>query len=284
MPQNSITSSDTMSSNVVHQFTVEFNGKIYNLQIIKSVPKPITSFNGQKIAHPWYPCGDSDDKMNWQTNKRYDTNNPRYDDIDEVLHNTDRFDIKHDGSCGAVMWDGEKFIPYKRYDVRKDKKTGEWKTYNKNDSWIECEPKPIIDDATHWPHFIPVTKEDKPSKWYFKAFENKKITEVDTKTLNKGDMFTIEYMGKVLNGKISDMVDDVNLVFHGALQMDIPKPLRCHDGFKRIFETLPLMEGLICYTNKYGPIKIRCEMMGIDWGTAKVDKFDLRHGLSTFVV
>lgn len=67
--------------------------------------------------------------------------------------------IKRDGTA-CMAKDG---VLYKRYDAKRNRKTGEYKT-PPNGSIPCCEP----DDVTgHWPHWAPVTDDD---KWHKEAF------------------------------------------------------------------------------------------------------------------
>jgi hypothetical protein len=79
-------------------------------------------------------------------------------------------------------------------------------------------------------------------------------------------------MGKYFNGKTSDMIGDVGIVLHGTLQIIIPKPLRNVYGIRKIFESMPVVEGIVCYPEGLIPMKIRAEMYeGLEWGNVTPD-------------
>jgi len=104
-------------------------------------------------------------------------------------------------------------------------------------------------------------------KWSQNAFDSS--TEYISKMTPEvhGNTVTIEYMGKKFNGKPSDPISkECGIVIHGSLRMDVPKPLRNYDGFKKIFENVSI-EGLVAYPQNGPPMKIRAELFeGISWG------------------
>jgi hypothetical protein len=108
-------------------------------------------------------------------------------------------------------------------------------------------------------------------KWYIKAFEDSQ-TFISTMSPDiYGNIVTIEYMGPKFNGKVSDPIErEAGIVLHGSLQMEIPRELRTPEGFKHIFQALPVIEGLVAYPSSgLSPMKIRAEMFeGINWGNA----------------
>lgn len=155
---------------------------------------------------------------------------------DDILH-ADSFTMKHDGSCGLLKWDGSQHQPFTRYDVKRDKTTGE---FNPPDGGIPCEEKPTTDEATHWPHMVPCKLPD--HKWHLSAFE---LAKPLLGTLEERD-YTIEWFGRKFNYKWSDPTDcSACIVPHGSVAFDIPMALRTPKGFAAIFNAIPNIEGLV---------------------------------------
>lgn len=245
--------------------------KIFTVQEQEVVIKiyPLTSlkdrnFNGQKLHHPFetittvktVPCFDRQKRASSRniTEMHYEM---------AVVHEavedlqTATFEMKHDGSCGYIEYNPEKneYIPYARYDVKRDPKTKQFKTPPENA--IPCEPQPTTADATHWPHFVPCSSDPKAYTWYLHAFElAKKSGKLDSTKKS----FTCEYMGKKFNWKPCDGVDlDAAIVPHGLVTIDIPAELRTPEGIRAVLQELDFMEGMIVY-GKNHTWKIRREM------------------------
>ena len=54
-------------------------------------------------------------------------------------------------------------------------------------------------------------------------------------------------------------------MLHGSLQISIEKEMRTYDGFKKLFEEIPNIEGVVAYTKK-GQFKIRRNMFeSLEW-------------------
>lgn len=264
-----------MDESVLFSVPVELGGKTYQVEVFKTSAKS-RKFKGQKILHPY-----SFDKS---------TKNVKYNDDDtnsEKLRNVSFFGVKHDGSCGALMWNEEtqKWIPYARYDIKlkdgvpvtptidiedKTKPKGKYgypkiKRARDISAWIECEPMSIDEDATHWPHFVPLSEDPNQYKWFQQAFDKSReeIEKLDPK--NHGKIITIEYMGKKINGKPADPIQyETGIVLHNSMGMRIPMELRTFAGFKAIFEKLPI-EGLVAYCDDDTIFKIRSDMFGFNW-------------------
>ena len=151
------------------------------------------------------------------------------------------FQIKHDGSCGFIMYDEETdtYIPYTRFDVRLDKETNEWKDIG--EKWIPCEGEPDKTIATHWPHFRNCEEDPSNYKYRLDAF-----SKLDTSKLPKTS-FTCEYMG----GKLGtpEQFDPIGapckIVPHGSATMKVSKEFRSLSGLGELFEMFPFIEGFI---------------------------------------
>ena len=268
-----------MTDSILFSFNVKLPSSDieHKVDVVKRITPPKSKFNGQKIMHPFKTELKKEGKIN---NIHY-THEFASDEHQKLLSESTRFDIKHDGSCGALVWDGEKYIPYARFDIKKNK-TGTFETPKTDTSkWIPCEQQPIDDLATHWPHFRPCSEDKNAYKWYIQAYIG--ASEFISKMTSDvyGDIVTIEYMGKKFNGKPSDPVEkEVGIVLHGLLGMNIPSELKNSNGFKAIFEALPVIEGLVAYPNETDPMKIRAEMFeGLSWGNSPPD-FTIKYGHS----
>lgn len=79
---------------------------------------------------------------------------------------------KWDGTACAII-DGSL---YKRYDAKRNKKTGMFKEVPKGS--IECQEADNI--TGHHPHWIPCIREDKSNKYHFQAFDKLEIKDNGT--------------------------------------------------------------------------------------------------------
>lgn len=255
----------------------------YPVKLLKqdiSVLNTPTMFNGEKLLHPLVTklVTTQVTKSGKHGKPFVQTNTSMFYLPDfvpgalEDLQEAERFDMKHDGSCGYLLRDETegKFIPYARFDVRKQKdgfpdvpKDG-----------IPCEPMPTNPDATHWPHFVPCASKPNDYKWYLHAF---KLAEQSGKLDHLKQSFTVEYMGKKFNYKPCDGVEqDATIVPHGLVTLEIPKELRTYEGFKKILKAFPFMEGIIV-RGKNHIWKMRREMFHdehdeLKWPSESVEK------------
>jgi hypothetical protein len=260
-----------MESTILVELPVILDESEYKCQIIKRNIPQSSKFSGNKIHHPYN--NRMIQKKGWNSYV-YDEENVD-ESVAKSLSDCERFDIKHDGACGALIWDTttRKYVAYTRYDIKKNK-DGVFASPKGIDitNWIPCEEKPTAHEATHYPHFRPISEDPKQYKWQHVAIEKAKnfIDKMSPDVYSK--MVTIEYMGKYFNGKKSDMIGDVGIVMHGTLQIVIPKPLRNVSGIRKIFEAMPVIEGIVCYPEGSTPMKIRAEMYeGLGWGEITPD-------------
>lgn len=230
---------------------------------ISTLAQRESKFNGQKLYHPFvtkrveYTVKTSKGSRT-SSDIVYDSEGKFVSpEAESDILNAISFEMKHDGSCGKIIWDGQKFVPYARFDVRC--KNGQFAQPPANS--IPCEPMPSPDDAVHWPHFVPLYDKPNDYKWYIQAYElmltSKKLGDLQSS-------FTCEYMGKKFNWKACDSVGlDAAIVPHGLLTFQIPKDLRTYKGIKQIMVDIPFIEGLVVYgTNNIW--KIRREMFEYD--------------------
>ena len=249
----------------------------FEVSIYKQLDFTQYNFNGQKLLHPFKTKTIKGEKV-WENQMFY------IDDFSDInLSECDRFDIKHDGSCGALVWNNSKneYEPYARFDIKK-KNNQFTKPSSFTSKWIECEPMPTTEEASHWPHFRPIYEDPKTYKWYINAFESS-LESIKKMTKEKnGEIVTIEYMGSKFNGKPEDPIHkECGIVIHGSLRMNVPKELRNYEGFKKIFSVFHI-EGLVAYPEGKSPMKIRAELFeGITWGFKKCQS---ENGISDQVV
>ena len=92
-----------------------------------------TMFNGQKLLHPFVTKtitkeitkqGKGNKQIIQTVTDMVYTPEITPDALYDLQHAV-RFDMKHDGSCGFLLWDVDEkeFIPYARYDVKKQNST-----------------------------------------------------------------------------------------------------------------------------------------------------------------
>lgn len=217
-------------------------------------------FIGEKLFHPF-------NTIKLDKNKLKYLNEFTSDDVKNAIMDCTHFDVKHDGSCGALVYDeqNQKFIPYARYDIKKNSK-GVFECKFKTNRWIPCGPEPTIDseNSIHWPHLRPLDEDPNSYKWFIEAYE---IAKKYINNLNPSrKIYTLEYMGKKVNWKPCDPIkQNCVIVLHGLLRVDIPIEKRNYEGFRELFEELSNIEGIIAYT-KTGPYKIRRDMYeNMEW-------------------
>lgn len=251
--------------------------------IIKKVPLKLllendNNFNGQKLMHPF--------KFN---DKNCYSNEFTSEGVKDDFQNIKEIHVKHDGACGLMYYDAKekKYIPYTRYDIKKNKKTG--KFGEPQDNWIECEPKPTSDGATHWAHFRSAYEDNKAYKWQIAAFDSLLASQ---KLNDCTKSFTCEYMGKKCNYTKTDPVDlDSCVIPHGSLVMEVPKELHSFEGFYKLLQSFPIIEGVVIYCEK-NVYKIRRNMYAdennkrLEWDKKKTPQdygFTIK-GCSNFVI
>jgi uncharacterized protein YegP (UPF0339 family) len=262
----------TCQSNLIYSFSCSLKGQIYNVNLVKRNILDIGQFKGQKMFHLFET--ESHDVINTSTKKKSTIINyikpEEASKINELLKKTTRFDIKSDGSCGALLWSDSEYKPYARFDIKKNKE-GQFVSPLKNSNWLPCEDMPTDTKATHWTHYRLCSEDKGAYKWYIKAFDiaskSGKLKQYEESKMP----LSVEYMGKKFNWNHSDSVeDDALIVIHGSIGFEIPVKLRTYEGIRLIFETVPTIEGIVAYTDD-GIFKIRRNMYeSLSWpGEAK---------------
>lgn len=244
---------------IIKRFTI--NGFDVTLGRL-SVPYP-TRFNGQKLLHP---LKTHTEIIGRQQKLLYDYEYVS-DEVASLMRNTSIYGVKHDGACGALVWnDVTGYEIYTRFDIKY--RDGKFETDKDTSRWIPCEECPTDPWATHWPHFRPCSEDDKAYKWQIKAFEQV-VDKIKTMSpIVFGKIVTLEFMGKKFAGKDEDQLPrECEIVLHGTLILDIPPELRTPTGFYDILEVLPI-EGLVAYPKDSQPLKIRKDLFrDLTWGT-----------------
>jgi hypothetical protein len=274
---------DYMTTEVV-QFDVDGHTvSITNVPFGEFNPNQI-KFNGQKMHSPWLVDHDT---------TLYNRDEFKKVETEARLADCDQFELKHDGSCGALMWDGKNLIPYARFDIKQQygKKIVNGDPFGSKldtSQWIQCEPKPVVDDGPrkHWPHMRPISEEPKMYKHYHTAFNNSKselLTHV-VPWMNTGDVITIEYMGQSFNNPVYERLTSLRIVLHGSLVMNVPVELRTYDGFMKIFTEFPIIEGVVGYPSDGALFKIKGCYMGIKPDESDVANVLATHGLAKIPV
>lgn len=109
----------------------------------------------------------------------YEGNRQVYDDVvpgcEWVLDGEGVATLKLDGS--ACMYLGG--IWYKRYDRKRNRKTGKYKDAPLG--WVGCENEPN-EHTGHWPGWLPVDNDNPADKWHVEAMGNLQAHPIDGAT------------------------------------------------------------------------------------------------------
>ena len=146
------------------------------------------------------------------------------------------------GEYGGKLW--------KRYDAKRDRKTGEYKAPPAGA--VPCgEPDPV---TGHWPHWAPLVETD---YWHWDAFNTDQFDLIDG--------VTYELCGPKLQGN-PERLERHTLIRHGEEGM--PGLLvRSFDGLRAALEELP-WEGIVFAHPDGRYAKIRRADFGLPWPCA----------------
>ena len=163
--------------------SVQVNG--YDVHITRhpiSDRKLVDMFTGQKIHHAFVM---TESKPPYYTDKLT---------IDGLFDSDTEFHIKFDGSCAALIYcaDTARHELFVRYDMKRDKKTNRFESKLRTDKWIECEPEPVSERATHWPFMRPANKAT--DKWACVAYD-RALAGGHLNELDPAITYTVELMG-----------------------------------------------------------------------------------------
>jgi|SRR5579872_1507348 len=255
---------------------------IINLITILNRPRP---FKGQKICHP-FKVVKLELPDNWAKGKKTKLQ-PVYTpdfispEVEEAIKNATAFEVKLDGQCALVVKNADgSFTIYARLDIKRDEKTGEFKTPPLGA--IPGEPKPTDEKADHWPHYVPLETNSSMYKWVKVAFDSA-VKSGKLEGINQS--FTCEIMGQKINknNTCDPVTQDAVIVPHGLISIEIPVELRNYDGFLKIFNAFPFIEGIVAY-GENDVWKIRRDMFLVDgnrleWPTKEVNALAQRVAL-----
>lgn len=144
--------------------------------------------------------------------------------------------VKIDGSCCAIINN----VFYKRYDAKKGKKP------TKN-AIPCCDPDPV---TGHWPHWVPVSRDNPADKWFVRALDRTPYLEDRT----------YEAIGPHFQGNPYNLPDDV-LVPHGANVIEV---CRTFDGIRAYLENHGI-EGIVFWKDGEPQCKIKRSDFGFPW-------------------
>ena len=181
----------------------------------------------------------------------YDGTHQVYDDVvpgsEWVLSGEGVATEKIDGTA-CLIEDG---VFYKRYDRRKQKKTGRYKPVP--DGWVACEEHPN-EHTGHWPGWLPVDENHPTDRWHIEAFAN-----------GEYDDGTYELVGPKVQGNAHGYNKHL-LIKHGAnLLEDIPVTF---EGI-RLFLMKNLIEGIVWHHPDGRMCKIKRRDFGFTWPIKK---------------
>ena len=146
--------------------------------------------------------------------------------------------VKIDGSCCAII-DG-KF--YRRYDAKKGKQPP-------LNAISCCDPDPI---TGHWPHWVPVSEDNKADAWLIKAYEKAGCPKEDG---------TYEAIGPHFQSNPYDLDEDI-LERHGIRVLeDVP---RSFEGIREYLEK-HYIEGIVFWKDGQPMCKIKRSDFGFHW-------------------
>ena len=152
--------------------------------------------------------------------------------------------IKYDGSACAVFDD----VVYKRYDRKKNGKTGLYKPPPKD--WQPCQQP---DDLTgHWPGWVPIS--DKPEdQWHYEGY-------LYTASLRFIDDGTYELVGPKIQANPYGL-EMHELWKHGEEKIECPRDF---EGIKSFLSSLK-HEGIVFHHQDGRMCKIRRRDFGFEW-------------------
>ena len=151
---------------------------------------------------------------------------------------------KFDGTACAVI-DGEL---YKRYDVKRNKKTGEFPPAPVGA--IPCQEPDAI--TGHWPHWVKCDQSNPEDKWHFEAFDE------TTTWANNG---TYELCGPKINGNRERLSVHL-LIKHDAAFFPFELFDRTFEGIRFFLKNIDI-EGLVFHHPDGRMCKIRKSDFGI---------------------
>jgi hypothetical protein len=155
---------------------------------------------------------------------------------------------KWDGT--ACLW--KEGILYKRYDRKKDKKTGEYK--NLPEGWF---PSMEPDEQTgHWTGWMPIDKNNPSDKWHVEAL-------LSSEPMEEG---TYEFCGPKIQGNPENLSRHT-LIQHGWKHYKVKRE---YESIKRFLEENEI-EGLVFHHDDGRMAKIKRRDFDLPWPIKKTE-------------
>jgi hypothetical protein len=181
--------------------------------------------------------------------RNYDTDRRCRDEVVDgcewVLAGEGVATIKWDGTA-CMIRDGQLF---KRYDRKRNRKTGEYKPAPPN--WEACEPKPN-EHTGHWPGWLPVG--DGPEdRWHREAFEGASHSDG-----------TYELLGPKVQGNPYGLKCHM-LQRHGTCDLVLCADGRTFRALRAALESTPPIEGIVFHHPDGRMAKVKRRDFGLPW-------------------
>jgi len=157
---------------------------------------------------------------------------------------------KFDGTACMI----KDFQLYKRYDVKKNKKTGKFKKVP--DGAISCQEPDM--KSGHWPHWILCDRNNSQDKYHFEAFDNLECKQNGT----------YELCGEKVQGN-PEKIKGHKLILHGSEYLNISD--FSFEGLKNFLSSSKNnIEGIVFYsTDGSGRM---CKIRKVDFGIKRYEK------------
>ena len=166
--------------------------------------------------------------------------------------------VKLDGTACMVLGGAL----FKRYDRKRNRKTGEFK--DAPAGWVPCEAAPN-EHTGHWPGWIPVGDEPE-SRWHRAAFD------YENGAFDDG---TYEAVGLHFNGNPYKLDHDC-LIRHGVpIDGQHPFPEATFEGVRAWCEDRPWAEGIVWHHQDGRMVKIKRRDFGLPWPTEEAARCGL---------
>lgn len=163
--------------------------------------------------------------------------------------------VKWDGACCAVF--DRTF--WKRYDAKKGKRPPE-------NAIACCDPDPV---TGHWPHWVPVLKDDPADKWFVEAAMSYSVylQRINARYLLLDKDATYEAVGIHFQGNPYKLTYDT-LHRHGKDVIDLPG--RSFDAIRDYLQGTAI-EGIVFWKDGQPQCKIKRSDFGFEWPVVSED-------------
>lgn len=185
--------------------------------------------------------------------------------------------IRGEGNA-TIKWDGtaclvkDKTI-WKRYDAKKNPRTGIWK--DPPPGSIPCDPTP--DPVTgHWPHWVMVDPAKPEDRWHAEAWRDWFVGADDGRPVDG----TYELIGPAINGNPHRCGSHL-LIAHLALCVTVPD--RTFDAIREFLCEWPY-EGIVFHHPDGRMCKIRRNDFGLSWPIERLTPEEDRKHLDSIAI